>query len=143
METHQEAESGTSDSGSSGSVSSSWSCVSENVAIGLATRSADDQISRLALAWILLVHRGTADGHNGFFIYGSSGAIEDSGHVRDIVGSGTEQVSDLLTVIQQRQRKNNSNTSSLYPIFFSNFDPEESRPEVRMLRPCVIYLRNL
>lgn len=113
-------------------------------ALQLSSKSFNDQISLLALTWILLVYRGSADGQDGFFTYGFSSSnlahsksFEDSGHVSDIVRSTSDSLSDLLHILHQRccnnssPPKDTSSLTSLPPIFFSNFNPSESRPEVR------------
>lgn len=130
-----------SDSMSEGSVTGS--CISDKIAINaveFGRRTVDEQVSALALAWILLLYRGTAYGHDGFFTWGFSNlgkptSQEDSGHISDIITSGTDRLSNLLEIIQRRRRRgfpldDAGSLNSEIPAFFSNFDPSGPRPEV-------------
>lgn len=116
------------------------SCTSEQIAVSLVEfgcNTADEQVALLALAWILLIYRGTASGNNGHFTWGfsnlasdeKSDSWEDAGQVSDIIADSTARLSSLLETIQQRRRNN----ASTFPVYFSNFDPSKPRPEVRCL----------
>lgn len=131
-----------SDSASDNNSESASSCVSQHItfdAVELSYYKTDEQLAVLALAWILLLYRGTVDSHDGSFFWGFSSLAHDecsSGRVSDIITSHTDPLSKLLGAVQQRYQRDGQARFSGDPVFFSNCHPSEPRPEVSINHMC-------